>query len=221
MCERERGESGFKIRADGFASARRRPTERDDIAKTRFDPRSWAHRKRSSIICPKHSGSHSGRRPSNSGCSPRRTCQDPPFVCRNLSLHRARPAIDRRGCLQCRRDAVLLLYQVDPAFDTTPLAEAIADADEPTRLRFASVLGRMEATGAPAVLALIAAAEEASSQKIASAFGKALGGIGEPQQFHLSTPQQRFHLPNSRRAVGQSQRLDRSVNLLSALFAWA
>ena len=81
-------------------------------------------------------------------------------------------------------DAALLLCQVNPAFDTTPLADAIADAiadaDEPTRLRFASVLGRMEGTGAPAVPALIAAAEEASSQKVAIAFGKALGGIGEP-----------------------------------------
>ncbi|MDA0812597.1 MAG: hypothetical protein O3C21_09450, partial [Verrucomicrobia bacterium] len=77
-------------------------------------------------------------------------------------------------------NAALLLYQIDPNFDTTPFAEAIAAADEPTRLRFASVLGRMEGTGAPAVPALIAAAEEASSQKIAVAFGKALGGIGGP-----------------------------------------
>ncbi|MEZ5325245.1 MAG: HEAT repeat domain-containing protein [Verrucomicrobiales bacterium] len=76
-------------------------------------------------------------------------------------------------------DSALLLYQVYPALDTTPFAEAIPSADEATRLRFASVLGRMDAAAAPAAPALIAAAEQASSQKAALSFADSLGGIGE------------------------------------------
>lgn len=77
-------------------------------------------------------------------------------------------------------DAALLLHQVTPDIDTSPFAAAMTEAPEDIRLRYAKVLGRMGNAAIPAIDALIAAAENASSTKNALAFAEALGGIGEP-----------------------------------------
>ncbi|MGK0189087.1 MAG: HEAT repeat protein [Verrucomicrobiales bacterium] len=89
-------------------------------------------------------------------------------------------------------DASLLLQQVQPNLDTAPFAEALRDTPEDIQLRFAKVLGRMGTSAAPAVDALIAAAEKATTTENALAFAEALSGIGEPAAAPLINAAGRF-----------------------------